>query len=373
MIRLTALIILGSAGLAFSPATASAQFGPRPSGFGPVPVIVPSFNPFFYVPQYRYQSNTFLNLQGPLGTTTLSTSRYYYGVNPVWSVAPAYPAIYSQAVGSSYSTMGVRPNVALEAQRDLMRAQRAMSAQVPPATSKAVVGEKPVAPAVIESSSPMPEGFPALTPAERARVLSGEALNELLAAIVKAEAKAGARSSAFVPNMLLDDVRFGGSDAADTLNLARRATSLDFPAAFDNAALKDDRIALTRDFAAVTERLQAGKAVDPTKRDQFEVTLQKAEAALASIVKTLPADDATAANRFLGQMTGALKVMKTEAATGLIDPKWASEGTTVADLVKHMTRFKVQFAAATTGNEEAYLTLHRNFASYLFFLTQPKK
>ncbi|VTR91543.1 unnamed protein product [Gemmata massiliana] len=370
MTRLTAIIILGGAGFLLSPTTASAQFGPRAGLGGPAPIIVPSFNPFFYVPQYRYQSTTFL--PGPFSNTTIWTTRYYYSTNPIWSVSPAYPAIYSQSLGSSYSSMGVRPNLALEAQRDLMRAQRSMS--TPPASTSAV-GSKPAG-AVIESvpSSPMPEGFgTALAPADRAKVLSGESLNDLLTAIVKAEPNGGLRASAFVPNMLLNEVRFGGSDAAEALNLARRAGSLEFPAAFDNPALKEDRIALARDFAAVAERLQAGKAVDANKRAQFEVTLQKAEAAFASIKKDLPADDATAAKRFLDQMATALKVMKTDAATGLIDPKWSSEGTTVADLVKHMTRYKLQFAGAPAGNEESYLTLHRNFAGYLFLLTQPKK
>ena len=65
--------------------------------------------------------------------------------------------------------------------------------------------------------------------------------------------------------------------------------------------------------------------------------------------------------------------MKGNTAVGLIDPKWAAEGLTVADLVKHMARRKLLFGPAPSGDEEAYMTMHRNLVTYLFVLTQPKK
>ena len=119
--------------------------------------------------------------------------------------------------------------------------------------------------------------------------------------------------------------------------------------------------------------MQAGKAPDPAKRAQLEVILRRTETALAPVIKNLPFEDATAARRFMNQMNSAMKAFKSGAATGVIDPKWATEGTTVADLAKHMTRHKLQFAAAPAGNEDSYTTMHRNFATYLFALTQPKK
>lgn len=374
MTRLTALFALAGAGFVFSPATASAQFGyGRPNAYGG-PVIVPSFNPFFYVPQYRYQTYSYLNVQTMYGNFSVGTRQFYYGVNnPAWALAPAYPTFYAQS-GSYISGGSARPNLALEAQRDLARAQRAMSLPGAYGTGStgATTGTGAVTPAPMAERPNMPEGFDkALAPADRARVVSGEALNELLAAIAKAEPKGGDRPSAFVSPLQLEDVRFGGSDAADALNLALRP--LDFPAAFDDESLKELRLQLARDFAPLATALQAGKAPDPAKRMQLETTLAKVETALAPVVKNLPFADATAARRFMNQLTHAAKAMKANNAAGLIDPKWAAEGTTVAEMVKHMTRHKLQFAAAPTGSEETYLSLHRNFATYLFLLTQPKK
>jgi len=263
-------------------------------------------------------------------------------------------------------------NLAYQMQQDLSRAQRAMSAQ----SATASVGEKPVVVAVgVEpGAGAMPDALgQALAPPDRAKILSGESLNNLLREIVKAETKVGARASAYLPVALLDEVRFGGSDAADALNLARRAGNLMFPVAFDDPALKDARAALERDFNAVALSLQAGKAPEAAKRTQFEMTLQKVQTALAPVVKGLPKEDAAAAQKFVNQMTNLLKALKAGTGNNLIDPKWSSEGSSVADLVKHMNRHKLQFAAAPEGNEESYITLQRNLGTYLFLLTQPKK
>lgn len=373
MTRLTALLAFAGAGFVFSPATASAQFGLAQPNFG-TPMIVPSFNPFYYVPQYRYDSFMSLNMRTMTGNVNVGMRQFQYGMtNPTtWALAPLAPLYYPQS--SSYMSGDARPNLSLQAQRDLARAQRAMSLpgalEATPASAKRPIVAGPAS--VVESGPPVSEAFDKiLAPAERARVVSGEALNDLLAAIVKAEPKVGERPSAFVPPLQLDDVRFGGSEAADVLNLVRRP--LDFPVALDDPALKELRTELGRDFAAVVAELQAGKSPEAMKRMQLEITLEKVEAALPPVVKNLSSADAAAASSFTNQLTTAVKAMKAGVGNGLIDPKWATEGTTVADLVKYMTRHKLRFAAAPSGNEESYITLHRNFATYLFLLTQPKK
>ena len=197
MTRLFVLLLAAGAGLTLSPASASAQFGPGYPNFRN-PVIVPSFNPFYYVPQYRYQSGFSLNVPTPYGPSTIATSRYYYGVNnPAAVLGSAYPSLYLQGGSATSGGAGMRTNFALQAQRDLAAAQRAMSAPGGSSTSSSS-GTRPAAGG--EAGPVVPDGFGrALAPADRARVLSGEALNDLLAAVVKAEPKGGNRPSAFVP------------------------------------------------------------------------------------------------------------------------------------------------------------------------------
>ena len=60
-----------------------------------------------------------------------------------------------------------------------------------------------------------------------------------------------------------------------------------------------------------------------------------------------------------------MTTLKAQGSGGLIDPKWGTEGTSVADLVKHVVKNKLLFGAAPRGQEDAYVALHRGLAAYL--------
>ncbi len=372
MIRLSALLLLTGAGLLFTPAAAPAQFGMRPNGFGGVPIITPSANPFFYVPQYRYSYGTQFNF----GNFSYSSQQYYYGVNPLPGYS-LYQSAPSYMQSGSYMTGGglTRPDLVQAAERELKKAQR--EAGQPDAKSQ-IAGQGNYEKGTGIGAEAAPQGAPdalrkALAASNPAEVASGDALNELLKEIVRVEAKGAKGPSAYIPPLLLDDVRFAGSPAADLLNAARRADGPEFPGAFDDPALVALRDELGTDFAAAAVAVRAGKVPEPAKVTRLEVTFQRTQDAAGPVVKNLPFEEATAARRFLNRMAGAIKAMRGTTATGLIDPKWAVEGLTVADLVKHMTRHKLLFGAAPRGSEEAYAAMHRNLVTYLFVLTQPKK
>lgn len=373
MTRLTALFVLVGAGLMLSPTTASAQFGfgfPRAYGG---PSIGPSFNPFFAAPYFRYQQSYGLSLPSPYGNLTFRSQYSSYGYfNPATTLLPVVPTFYSQS-GSYMSGGSARPNFAADMQHDIQRAQRAAS--MPGGNDSnagsSATGSLTPAPVVDRGASNPRELEKEIGPVDRKKVLSGESLNNLLGAIAKAELRNVERPAAFVSPLQLEELRFGGSDTADALNLALRP--LAFPAAFDDASLKDLRLTLARDFGPLATALQAGKSPEAAKLTTFEATLAKMETALAPVVRDLPFDDSTAARRFMNQLAGAAKAMKAGAGNGLVDPKWATEGTTVADLAKHMSRHQLRFAPAPAGNEETYANLHRNLASYLLLLTESKK
>jgi hypothetical protein len=209
----------------------------------------------------------------------------------------------------------------------------------------------------------------ALSASTEGEVASGEAINHILAAIQAREAK-GAKPvpSAYLAPNLMAEVRFGGTPAGDTLNLLRSAGQLRFPAAFDADAMKATKEALQRDFAAVATPLLAGKPVDQAKVTKLSQTVKDAHQKLPAVTRELPHPEGADARRFVAQMESAVKVLKEAGSAALVNPKWTTEGTNVADLVKHVTKNKLQFGRADKGTEEVYLTLHRALASYLFAL-----
>jgi len=395
MKRLLLPVVLGVAGLTLTPAAASAQFG-RPFGMplrplpslNPLPALpslpalpaLPSLpqlapipNPFSFVP--RVGTRVDIPNFGSIVVNARQTARYDFVVSQYVGAGMAIsPVTYGQ--GGAYMTGSGNTNsdYVLAAQRNLARAQR----------DAGLVGAKDEIAAQWKfekgNNAPMPEAGPlsdpvrvAVAPTDPARIASGEVLNTLLKEVVRVEAKGARGPSAYVPPLLFADVRFGGSPAADLLNLTRQAGNLNFPSAFDDPAVAPLREGLEKDFAAVAAAVQAGRAPEQDKIAKLDLTLQKVQDAAAPVIKNQPFEDAIAARRFLNQMTGALKALKSGAGNGLVDPKWSAEGLTVSDLVKYMARHKLQFAAAPRGGEESYATMQHDLATYLFVLNQPKK
>jgi hypothetical protein len=395
MKRLLLSAVLGTVGLTLTPAVASAQFGrpfgmplrplpslsPLPSPFSlPALPALPSLrplgpipNPFGFVP--RVGTRVSIPNFGTLTVNARAIAANNFVISRYVAAGMAIsPFTYWQ--GGSYMTGSGNTNsdYILAAQRNLARAQREAGALD---AKDEIAGlwkyEK-------GNNAPMPEVAPltdpirvAIAPTDPAMISSGEVLNTLLKEIVRVEAKGARGPSAYVPPLLLADVRFSGSPTADLLNATQQAGSLSFPSAFDDPALAPLRAGLEKDFAAVAVAVQAGRAPEQEKINKFDLTLQKVQDAAAPVIKNLPFEDAIAMRRFLNQLTGALKALKAGSGNGLIDPKWSAEGLTVSDLVKHMAKYKLQFAAAPRGGEESYATLHHDLATYLFVLNQPKK
>jgi hypothetical protein len=373
MSRTFTLLLLGGVGVLLSASPATAQF---PRGNPVVPNFVPSYNPFFYLPQYRYQTSRSLGFYGPYGNFQYNSYRWGVSVNNPYAVAGA-AALYNShplyAVGMSSMTggTGMPTQLALAEQRAIERAQRAAS--LPGGTDSTSPERGPVG--GIPMPGPgleLPKHIAAAIAAQDATVIGGgDPLNAILREVQRFESKGAKGPSAFVPPLQLDDVRFAGSPAADLLNLARQGGTLNLPAVFDDAALAAVRKDLERDFVAVAAALQTGKAPDAAKVAIFVGTVARVQTAAAPLVKELPADGPT--RTFLAELDRATTALRTGTGAGLIDPKWAAEGLTVGDLVKHMAKHKLTFAPAPLGRDDSYVTLHRNLATYLFVLSEAKK
>jgi hypothetical protein len=411
MKRLLWTVGLGVAGLMLLPTTASAQFGPRMMGMGmggpgmspwmmrgspfgnpfaptlrplpplgrlPTPPSMGSLtripNPVGFIPRIRIpvQGSGFVLDTRQIAVNNIAANYFASGSEAPW---------YMQS--GSYMTGGsVRGNEIIQtAQREVAKAQREAALgdvrdQIG-AQWRYETGAAPVAaPAVVP---PPPDAAAvalrkALTGTDPVAVANGEALNAILAEIVKAEPKGTKGApSAYIPPSLLADVRFAGSPAADLLTYARLAGGLPFPPAFDDPALAPPRDKFDKAFAEAATPVLAGREPTVGALTRLEVAFHELQTAAGAVLKNLPFEESADARRFLNRIGGAVRGLKGAAPAGLIDPKWGVEGLTVADLVRHMTRHKLQFGPAAPGTEESYATMHRNLATYLFVLTPPPK
>ncbi|MBX9626926.1 MAG: hypothetical protein K2X82_24205 [Gemmataceae bacterium] len=399
MIRLSRVSVVGvfaAVGVMAAAGPAGAQFGGgvRPPGapFLPsVPNVGTPFvgtvygNPFNFSFAQRYQ----LTASTPFGGQ-VSLRREFYGPVGLWAsyrYAPQYyygggpyNPLYTPTA-SAYMTGGVQNAAVDQAAKDFARAQMKASAarNVQPGARNAVYDqwayERLGAPglAAVAPGREMPDALAeALTAPDPAALASGEALNHVLVATVAAEPKAPKVESVYVSPLVLSKVRFAGA-SADAVNLVRQAGRVAYPAAFESGALAEYRPALDRDLAAVATPVLSGKAPDPAKVAALEADAAKARQALEPAVLDMGFEDAIAARRFLNRVEATAKALRAPGAAGLVDPRWAAEGVSTADLIKHMTRNKLLFGPAGPGDEDAYLALHRGLAAYLFGLTDAQK
>jgi hypothetical protein len=366
---------LGFLTLLLSPMSATAQFTPS---------LVPP-NPLYQHPAYGYQLNFGAVVPTAFGRTFVGLTVPLTRAPQIFSPNMGYSAPYSWSGGRVPSTGYMSGSSgrydSYSVQRDFEKAQRdaTLNWRSPGAAKNLIsnqwayekIGMTPAAAAAAakDTSDSLINALHARTETE---VASGEALNHILAATVVAEAKGGKGVSAFLPPQVLGDVRFAGK-AGEALDLLRQAGRLPFPAAFDTPELRPMRDAIERDFAALAAPMLLGKPYESGKLAILEADLKKTELASPVVIREQSFEDAIATRRFLNQLAGLTRTLRAGGTTGLLNPAWATDGTSVADLVKHMAKYKIQFGAAPEGNEPSYLALHRALTTYLFVLSQPKK
>jgi hypothetical protein len=85
---------------------------------------------------------------------------------------------------------------------------------------------------------------------------------------------------------------------------------------------------------------------------------------LANNVRDLPPGQYMEARHFLNNLEDGLQLLRQPNAGLYFTQKYTAKGRTVLDLVNHMSKEGLTFAAAVGGDEAAYMALHRALAAY---------
>ncbi len=373
MFRSSLKLILGLTTLAAIPATSQAQY--RSAFAQPSPLYVyPNGSG-----GYGVQTNFGVSAMTPYGQMNLLYAFPYqlsapYAYAPEYSSGPGY--FTGGSGGTGYANLGLQQDLVAAQQaagkalkRNQDEAREMIDAQW--AYEKLGVTGQVAAKGAKEQAEELQK---ALAVKDESEVASGTALNRILVAVVSLEGKKGAKAvSAFLPPQLLDELRFSGGAPADLLNLAKVPGKLPFPPNFPGAKNDDLKASIEADFAAAVAPLRLGKPADPAKIAKLEATVKKLEGVAPPVIRNLSFDDALTARRFMNQLNASITALKSPSTVGIINPKWATDGTSVSDLVRFMTRYKLMFAPASTGSESAYFFLHKALATYLFVLDQGAK
>lgn len=362
-------LLIAAALLLLAPAMASAQFI---AGIGNPLHGFPFSNPYVSMGWGAQRSFVFNTPQ----FGTIAAGRAYYGSATGYAafynrVPYQYYAVYRNyipqtssmgAVAPAFKAPMVNQGVIANAQMQAMRNEPEARKLVFDQWAYEKLGVQNLKDPALKNEPE--EVRKALTASTEAEVASGEMLNNILVASLALEKKGMKTTGVALPPDLLSKVRFTGTPSGEALNLLRAAGNLPFPSLFAEDKMRLVKDEIEKAMVAVAATASTGKAIDQLRVARLSDSVQRARERITPVARNLPFEDAIAARRFLNDLDAIGKLLQDSKMAGLVDPRWATEGVTVPDLVKHMSKYKLLFGPAQNDGAEAYLALQRGLAAY---------
>ena len=198
-------------------------------------------------------------------------------------------------------------------------------------------------------------------------IWSAKALNDILGELKAMKAK-GLLAAGRGPNLPLDEdmlkhINVTGKDGGN-IGLLKNDGRLAWPVALTGEDLKQERQRLGELAGAAVEQAKFKNSVDAGTLKQMQLDVEKLHKQLSRNVGDLPTAQYIEARRFLNHFDDALKVLGGANPGNYVTRKWSAKGKTVGDLVQNMLDTGLQFAPAVSGDEAAYVALHRALAAF---------
>jgi len=193
--------------------------------------------------------------------------------------------------------------------------------------------------------------------APEADVNSGRALNVLLNSIQKnGQLNLG-------PNVPLDEdtlknVNIAGASAVGNVGMLKDVTKISWPEALQDSAYDDARKRVNQNLALAVTTLKDGDPVPDNALRDLRAGYKTMSDKLNDDTNELSAAQYIEARRFLNQLNQAIRALGDKNVVKYFNKQWTPKGENVAELVAHMSKEGLNFAAATPGDQAAYKALY---------------
>jgi hypothetical protein len=192
-------------------------------------------------------------------------------------------------------------------------------------------------------------------------ILSGQALNDILADVAKTDEGAARGPVATLDNDLLQHINVT-SGKGGSAGLLKKDGRLTWPTALLADGFKTDR-ELIGELIPQARRDALSGRVDAGAVKELAAVTERMRQRLKADMSDLAAKQYIEAGRFLAQLDDAVRVLGRPDAQSFISRQNA-EGKDVVELARYMTQQGLRFAPAGPGDEGAYAALHRALAAY---------
>jgi hypothetical protein len=198
-----------------------------------------------------------------------------------------------------------------------------------------------------------------------AEILSGQALNTILADLAKVSKERGELKGPQIP--VDEDVlaHINVTSGAGSAGLLKKEGQINWPLPLRTDEFKQEREVLN-DLAPLAIRQAIGGRVEANVLKDMNAAAARLRQKLADNIRDMTPNQYMEANRFLGYLDDSLRTLGRPDAGDYFAQKsgYAPRGKSIGELVRHMLSKGLTFAPAVTGDEAAYQAVHRGLVAY---------
>jgi hypothetical protein len=201
--------------------------------------------------------------------------------------------------------------------------------------------------------------------AQPTEIWSGTALNAILGDVNKIETQTGLRG-ALVPldPDILKHLSLTTRTTAGSAGLLRDGGHLKWPVELRDARFDAERKEVDRLLPQLVSQA-AGGEVDPGDLKQLNASLNRMSTEVDAAIDDMTPDDNIRAKRYVKDVISSARLLRDpNVAKELPGGAWTAKGNTVGELMEHMRKNGLTFAAAAPADQPYYTALHADMVQY---------
>ncbi len=205
-------------------------------------------------------------------------------------------------------------------------------------------------------------------------ITSGKALNVLLRSIQRSPALNLAASMP-IDEDNLKQINLAGAGTTGNVGMLKDVTKISWPETLQDSSYEKQRKRLNQNLVHAVTILKDGDPVPESTLKDIRADYKSINDKINEGADELSAGQYIESRRFLNQLNQAIRALGDKNVGKHFNKTWAAKGKNVAELVAHLTKEGLGFAAAAPGDEAAYKALYlamRQFEAGLATAQTPK-
>jgi hypothetical protein len=196
-----------------------------------------------------------------------------------------------------------------------------------------------------------------------AEIWSGKSLNDLLAVIQRMQAQNQPGPTVPLDPDTLQHTNLTTGVSPEGMGLLKDGGKLHWPLALSDSPYEADRKQMEQLMDAAIKQVQ-GSGVDGATLRAMKKTIANMRETVKNNLDDLTPSEEIQAKRYMNELDSTVRALQDPDVSKYLASRYAARGATVADLVQQMNRQGLKFAPAMSGDEAAYVALHRALVDY---------